>query len=464
MAYRNLHFRSHASDIRTESYLGEDHLVIPCIALVGDEVVYGMNADGPEFIPSDELAMSTLGWGDRPVLYDHPPASTASACEPRTLEAMSFGRTFFPRFEDNKLKLEAWLNKRRAKEIGQEELLASAERGDVIELSIGAIISLIRQNGVSPSGKQFGGYWTGIQSDHLAIGLSGSQGACNIEMGCGANRVLKVNEADNDIRTMRANRGVDIMPEIRNTIEAKPAATESDVKPRSLKDRILSLASQIFKSLAENEELSDRELQEILEIDKPCGCHTMSANETDNKNDNDQPKEDTKMADAPKKTDAEKPATETETKPPVPTPEKGSSEAATPSQSGSEDKTIPNYPAGVPNPSGEVPNGVTNEQLKALLEAHPVVKHYRAQEAKERAGLIAALVKNQKVLSKEQLEAKPIEELRMIADLVGVGSATQPAPTGDFSGRMMVAREGEMPPPPDPWGVAKYLKGRDTNN
>lgn len=531
MAYRNLTFRSLASDIRTETYLGEEHIVIPCIALVGDEVVYGMNAEGPEFIPAEELEFSTLGWSGRPVLYDHPTNSTMTANEPATLETMSFGQIFHPRFEDGKLKVEAWCNRRRAKEIGQEELMESIEAGEVIELSVGAIISIERKNGIAPNGKQFQGIWRDVQSDHLAVGLSGSQGACNLEMGCGANRVLK---SGNNARTMRAMRG-----EIDMGDQPKPETSAEGSKPsQSRLQKILSFASRVFRSNTEDEGLSDFDLRSRLwdvlysiepafsgiedvyqdsstvryitnptypehkmylwrrtfdvaedgavtvnddreEVDfavnyiylangekandQPCGCRAVAANET--VTDNDTPKEDTDMADETKPKPNDAPVTPATATPAVPTPEKGSSEAATPSQSGSEDKTIPNYPAGVPNPSGEVPGGtsaVTNEQLKALLEAHPVVKHYRAQEAKERAGLVAALVKSQKVLTQAQLEAKPIEDLRTIAELIGIGPQTQP--TGDFSGRMMVAREGEMPPPPDPHGVNKYLKRGDVAN
>lgn len=653
MAYRNLTFRSLATNIRTESYLGEDHIVIPCIALVGDEVVYGMNAEGPEFIPADELEFSTLGWSGRPVLYDHPSNSTSTANEPATLQSMSFGQIFYPKFENNRLKVEAWCNKRRALEIGQDELITFIENGEVIELSVGAIISLDKTPGIAPNGKRFSARWYGIQSDHLAIGLSGSQGACNIEMGCGANRVLKVDNGDidtqtnrDDARNMRANRGVDTMPEIRTSAKSKPALPALDIKPRSLKQRILSLASQAFRSLAEDEGLSDKELRDKLwdqlyavepafygienvyqesatvtyitspdkklhmwrrsfttaddgsvtinddreevavtdfyyiymgenpiatqaaislssadnrkpraasegisfesirnwlntELSKlepganwlyvediyessvvysvhfdnspsrlyersytlegevvtissdrvevrrkaveyepvnvvraekdtrlNCGCQTatggqtVSANEIDNVDNSDanvNPKEDTHMAD-PTKPDANAttPATT-----PVPTPEKGSSEVGTPSQNGSEDKTVPNYPAGVPNP--DTATNLTEEQqidkLPAPLRA--MVKSYQDRDRREKESLVGALSKAQKAFTKAQLEAKPTDELRQLAELTGVGNHES---QGDFSGRMMVAREGEMPPPPDPHGVNKYLKRGDSAN
>lgn len=535
MAYRNLTFRSLATDIRTETYLGEEHLVIPCIALVGDEVVYGMNAEGPEFIPAEELAFSTLGWSGRPVLYDHPSNSTSTANEPTTLESMSFGQVFYPRFEDNKLKVEAWCNKQRAKEIGQQELISRIESGELIELSIGAIVSIEKRKGTAPNGKPYTAIWHDIQSDHLAIGLSGSQGACNIEMGCGANRALRanVNSDDNDDhRTMRSLRGDEIMLEKQTETDNNTKANnEEESKPKSLVRKILSHASRVFRSNADDEGLSDFELRSKLwdilfsvepaftgiedvfndsktvryitqptypehkmylwrrtfnvaedgvvtvnddreEVDfavtyiylsgkvtahteQPCGCRgqTVSANETDNPTQPDQPKEIKTMADA-------KPNDKT-----VTTPEAGSSEAATPSQSGSEDKTGPNYPAGQTNPTQtDTDSNPVSKDGKPLTEDEQIdklpsslkamVKRYQAQERAERDSLVGALTKKQKVYSKAQLEAKSVDELRQIAELVGIGAQA----SGDFSGRMMVAHENELPPPPDPHGVNKFLK------
>lgn len=550
MAYRNLTFRSLATDIRTETYLGEEHIVVPCVALVGDEVVYGMNAEGPEFIPAEELEFSTLGWSGRPVLYDHPSNSTSTANEPEILESMSFGQIFHPTFSDNKLKVEAYCNKKRAVEIGQGDLIESIESGEVIELSVGAIISIEKKNGIAPNGKKFQGIWRDVQSDHLAIGLSGSQGACNIEMGCGANRVLKADSVSSDTRTMRANRGVDNMPEIRTATKPKSVGTAAntlpslDIKPRTLTQRILSLASKAFRSNAEDEGLSDKDLRDKLwtalyavepafygienvyqesstvtyitspdgkihlwrrtfttgddgavsinedreevavsefyyvymgenptatvaaqSSDKPCGCQTASANQSVAANETDKPKEDTDMPEETKpKTDATTPpaAPATPATPTVPTPEKGSSEAATPSQSGNEDKTVPNYPAGVPNPDSTSANLTEDQQIEKLpAPLRAMVKSYQERDRREKESLVGALSKSQKVFTTVQLTAKPIEELRQIAELAGVGSRE---PQGDFSGRMMVAREGEMPPPPDPHGVNKYLKRGESSN
>lgn len=544
MAYRNLTFRALANDIRLETYLGEEHIVVPCIALVGDEVVYGLNAEGPEFIPAEELEFSTLGWSGRPVLYDHPANSTSTANEPATLQAMSFGQIFYPKFEDRKLKVEAWCNKRRAKEIGQEELMESIESGKMIELSVGAIISIVPKRGIAANGKPYESRWADIVGDHLAIGLSGSKGACSVEMGCGANRVLKsgndTRTIGNEMRTMRAMRGAIDMndqPEPKpEALASGDTASNADVpKPQTRIQKILSFASRVFRSNADDAGLSDRVLRnqlwdilysiepafsgiedvfqdsstvryitspivperamfmwrrtfakgegeevtvnddrelvsqadpyygflaanETTENDKPCGCHKVDAGQTVSANETNTQEESTDMADDPNKPkpDAIPPATNTTTTPATPPASNTPASTTVPATTTPDETTA--------NPDATA-TSVTTEQLKALLEAHPVVKHYRAQEAKEKASLVAALTKKQTVLSKDQLDAKPIEELRTYAEFLGIGSiAQQSAPMADFSGRMM-ADGGDNDPAevkvPKSWSAALKAKSGD---
>lgn len=560
MPYRHLHFRSLAKDLnlRTEIYNGEEHLVVPCIALVGDEVVYGLKAEGPEFIPAEELEFSTLGWSGRPVLPDHPANSTSTANDPHTLQLMQFGQIFYPRFEDKKLKIEAWLGKERAKKVtGAPEVIAKAENGEMIELSVGAIISLDKQKGVSPSGVRFDSKWRDIIGDHLAIGLSGSQGACNLEMGCGANRTLADNNrlltsnsestGESDVRMMRTDRedhkgDETVTVNTTNATVAAPAAPAVQVasavqtapavadKPRSVIQKILSYASRVFRSNTEDEGLSDFDLRSKLwdvlysiepafsgiedvyqdsktvryitnptfpeakmflwrrtfdvaedgtvtvnddreEVDfavnyiyladknqgnnKPCGCQTNQS-EAAQPEVTVQSKEDNTMADAPKTT------TTTPNPDPVPTPESGSSEAGTPSQGGSLDKTTPNYPAGqtADNNDMALTEDEQIEKLPAPLRA--MVRSYQERDRKEHEALVGALSKAQKVFTPAQLKSKPVDELRQIAELAGVGSRDQKG--GDYSGRMLVAQESELRPPPDPHGVEKYLKRGDAAN
>lgn len=206
------------AQIRTATYYDVDHLVLPVIALLGDVVVKPMNSFGPEFVPAEVLAVAPGGWGGRPVVGVHPEQGTASANEPRTLEAMAFGVVFNPRFEEGKLKVEAWLDPERATLLGGEALRvfeaaqAALDGEDVepIEVSIGAWVSLEEVSGKAPSGEVFEFRWKAIVPDHLAVGLNGSQGACSVDMGCGAPRA-NARKPEHTQAQMRAANGEDGM-------------------------------------------------------------------------------------------------------------------------------------------------------------------------------------------------------------------------------------------------------------
>lgn len=184
---------ANGAELRNGRLYGEDHLIVPVVALVGDAVVRPLNSKGAEFVPAEELQKSTHQWANRPVVPDHPHEGRASANDPTVLEAMGFGSTFNPRFEDGKLKLEAWLNLKRAAALGgdAQKVVDRAKAGEMIEVSVGAWVSVLEAPGVSPSGKSYQFRWSQIDSDHLAMLPEGVEGACSVEMGCGAPRAAR---------------------------------------------------------------------------------------------------------------------------------------------------------------------------------------------------------------------------------------------------------------------------------
>lgn len=179
------------ASIRTASFDNEEYLVVPCICLIGDSVVFGLNAKGPEFIPAEEIAFSTPQWSGRPVVPNHPNNGNTTANLPHILESQRFGWTFYPEFSDNKLKMEAWLSRSRAEKVGDSALsvITNLESGMIVELSVGAWVEIEEREGTAPNGEQYVAVWHGIASDHLALGLEGGIGACSIDMGCGGLRV-----------------------------------------------------------------------------------------------------------------------------------------------------------------------------------------------------------------------------------------------------------------------------------
>lgn len=195
-ALRHITGLADGSLIRSATFEDRPHIVVPVVALLGDAVIRPLGSEGPEFVPADELAAAPAGWNNRPVLPDHPNGGRSSANEPRTLESFAFGALFHTRFEDGKLKTEAWLDPAKAEKVGPQALdvLAALENGDMVEVSVGCFITAIAEEGVSPSGKPYTYRWSDIVPDHLAIGLNGSEGACSVEMGCGAPRASKANK------------------------------------------------------------------------------------------------------------------------------------------------------------------------------------------------------------------------------------------------------------------------------
>lgn len=173
--------------LRTAKFNERDHLVVPVVMLKGNVIVRPSNSEGPEFVPARELGFAVGGWNGRPVLPDHP--STGSANYPDVLEQHSFGHIFNAVFEDGLLKAEAWLDTARAETLGGDawSVVERARAGEVIEVSVGAFVDMEKKQGTY-NGEPFEYIWHSPVPDHLAMLPVGVEGACSVEMGCGAPR------------------------------------------------------------------------------------------------------------------------------------------------------------------------------------------------------------------------------------------------------------------------------------
>src|SRR5262245_51571361 len=103
-----------AGELRTATFDGRDHLVVPVVALV-EGVLFAANAPSAELVRAAEFEKSPDGWNGRPVLWDHPVLNglRVSANEPLVLERMAFGQVFHTKVEDKKLLMEAWIDRAR---------------------------------------------------------------------------------------------------------------------------------------------------------------------------------------------------------------------------------------------------------------------------------------------------------------------------------------------------------------
>ena len=190
---RSLAVLAHADTqaIRRETFMGEEHLVVPIIALV-EGVLHPSNAPSPELALSSEFARHPLGWNGRPIVLNHPELNgeKVSANLPEIVENEVFGQLFNSRLNDNKLKTEAWINLARVAELSEDvqDSIERLESGDLVEVSTGLFMSLEDSSGTF-EGEKYEGIWRNVVPDHLAILPEGIVGACSIEEGCGAPRI-----------------------------------------------------------------------------------------------------------------------------------------------------------------------------------------------------------------------------------------------------------------------------------
>lgn len=201
-----------SADIRTATFDGTDRLVIPIVALVGNAVVRPLHSDGPEFVPAEELSVAPSSWDGRPVVPDHPDNGRASANLPQTLESYAYGQIFHTEFTGGRLRTEAWIDPLKADRVGGDAARVASiarralagEDVEMIEVSVGAWVTLVPETGISPDGIPYEYRWSDVVPDHLAVGLNGSQGACSVEMGCGGPRTMKAKANDEPGKRLRA--------------------------------------------------------------------------------------------------------------------------------------------------------------------------------------------------------------------------------------------------------------------
>lgn len=195
---RRIRLAGSASLLRTASFMGKEHLVTPVVAL-REGVIHAVNAENPEFVPAVELAAVPAGWNGRPVLPLHPVDAMdrqISANTPTVLEQYQFGFVANATYSQKMLKMEAWLDKERAKSLGgdAQRVVERLEAGEPVEVSVGVFVTTEAKEGTYGD-QAYKAVWGMLVPDHLAMLPEGTLGACSNEMGCGAPRVAAAKEA-----------------------------------------------------------------------------------------------------------------------------------------------------------------------------------------------------------------------------------------------------------------------------
>jgi hypothetical protein len=177
--------------ITVKKHQGEKHLVVPVVMMV--EGVHA-GSHGPLYHPAEELGKIPESWNGIPVVVYHPEDERGfyvSANSPELVDERVIGRVYNTRFEDGKLKAEAWINENRAAQVAPE-ILKLLREGKAVDVSVGVFTDDDMIPGEWKNEKYIG-VARNHRPDHLAI-LPNERGACSLEDGCG----LGVNENEKD--------------------------------------------------------------------------------------------------------------------------------------------------------------------------------------------------------------------------------------------------------------------------
>lgn len=190
--YVELRSLADGSLLRTASFNGISHIVVPIVTAVGDNVWWPANAPTPELVPASVLAAHAFSRNNRPVVVGHPKSGGeyCSANNPKILEEYGFGQMFASEFDNGRIKVEAWLDPVRAAAVGPDavRVIERLQAGEQVEVSEGDYVVTRAEKGEF-GGKTYGAVWVSAVSDHLAMLPVGDIGACSNEMGCGGPRV-----------------------------------------------------------------------------------------------------------------------------------------------------------------------------------------------------------------------------------------------------------------------------------
>jgi hypothetical protein len=166
---------------RTEMLEGEEHLVVPLVAIM--EGVWP-GSDGPLLYLNEQIAQHPAGWDHKPIVVFHPTINGkgVTACDPAILNTQKIGIILNSRTADKKLKQEAWLNKAKTAKVDQR-ILDKIAKGEKVEVSTGVYVDQVGPSGVW-NGKNYKASATNLRPDHLAI-LPDGVGACSVKDGAG---------------------------------------------------------------------------------------------------------------------------------------------------------------------------------------------------------------------------------------------------------------------------------------
>lgn len=176
--------------LRHETMEDRPYTVVPMIMAV-EGVLNG--SSGSLFYSGEELGKIPAAWNHKPITINHPVTDglAVSACDPGILDRQKVGIIMNARFEDSKLKAEAWVEESRLG-IVDNRVADALQNNEMMELSTG-LWSTIDETPGTWNQKSYDKTVRDIIPDHLAI-LPDTVGACSIKDGAGFFRTNKEGE------------------------------------------------------------------------------------------------------------------------------------------------------------------------------------------------------------------------------------------------------------------------------
>lgn len=175
-------------NVRHDILEGRNHLVVPMVMLL--EGVH-QGSGGPLYYPESELSKTPVVWNHKPIVVYHPiyNGQPISACDPAVIESSKVGLIMNTRWEDGKLKSEAWLEVNRCDKV-DKRIMKKINKKEMIELSTGVFTDNEDAEG-EWNGEKYTAIARNYRPDHLAL-LPDQKGACSIKDGAGLMRNQEV--------------------------------------------------------------------------------------------------------------------------------------------------------------------------------------------------------------------------------------------------------------------------------
>ena len=171
---------------RTEELEGIEYIVVPMVMLV-EGVVNGSN--GAILYTAKEMAKAPITWNMRPVLVKHP-LKGITASDQEIINTQKIGVIMNAKFEDSKLKAEAWIDPARC-QVVDNRVYDAIVRNEIMEVSTGLFTGVYKKMGIF-NNREYRRVACNFVPDHLAI-LPDEIGACSVADGAGLMRLNSAN-------------------------------------------------------------------------------------------------------------------------------------------------------------------------------------------------------------------------------------------------------------------------------